>query len=134
VNELIILTIQLAKITKDVIEVLAIDILSPFSNRCNHIEEIKINALWKMANSNSVDRLVGFNSGLKRDYSSKTRNRKNSDTKDRSFDAIRALPLIVIRSRRGVCISPNGLVVPTCRINVRIGRADIKYLRLIDYL
>jgi hypothetical protein len=32
VNELVILIIHLAKVTKDVIEVLAIDILSPFSN------------------------------------------------------------------------------------------------------
>ena len=41
-----------------------------------------------MVDSNLVDCLVGFNSGFKRDYSSKTRKRKNSDTKDPSFDAI----------------------------------------------
>jgi hypothetical protein len=66
VNELVILTIHLAKVTKDVIEVLAIDILPPFSNRRhNHVEEIKTCALTKMVDSNSVDLLVGFNSGLK---------------------------------------------------------------------
>jgi hypothetical protein len=66
VNELVILTIHLAEVTEDVIEVLAIDILSPFSNRChNHVEEIRTCALRKMADSNSVDLLVGFNSGLK---------------------------------------------------------------------
>jgi hypothetical protein len=66
VNEFVILTIHLVEVTEDVIEVLATDILLPFSNRRhNHIEEIKICALRKMADSNSVDLLVGFNSGLK---------------------------------------------------------------------
>jgi hypothetical protein len=67
VNELVILTIYLAEVTKDVIEVFAIDILPPFSNqRYNHVEEIRTCALRKMADSNSVDLLVGFNSGLKK--------------------------------------------------------------------
>jgi hypothetical protein len=45
---------------------LAIDILPPFSNRCNiHVEEIKTSALGKMDDSNLVNYLVGFNSGLK---------------------------------------------------------------------
>jgi hypothetical protein len=40
-NELVILTIHLVEVTKDVIEVLAIDILPPFSNRCNsHVENV----------------------------------------------------------------------------------------------
>jgi hypothetical protein len=95
VNELVILIIHLAKVTKDVIEVLAIDILSPFSNWCNnHVLEIKTSILRKMANSNSVDLLVGFNSGLKQDYGSKARERKNNDTKDRCFDVASAPPLV----------------------------------------
>jgi hypothetical protein len=66
VNELIILTIHLAEVTEDVIEVLAIDIWRPFSNRCyNHVEKIRTSTLRKMADSNSVYLLVGFNSGLK---------------------------------------------------------------------
>jgi hypothetical protein len=36
VNELVILRIHLAKVTKDIIEVLAIDILPSFSNQCNN--------------------------------------------------------------------------------------------------
>jgi hypothetical protein len=72
VNALIILKIHLAEVTEDVIEVLAIDILPLFSNRRhNHVEEIRTCALRKMADSNSVDLLVGFNSRLKRDYGSK---------------------------------------------------------------
>jgi hypothetical protein len=56
---------------EDVIEVLAIDILPPFSKRCHsHVEKIRTCALRKMADSNSVDLLVVFNSGLKRDYGS----------------------------------------------------------------
>jgi hypothetical protein len=51
-NELVILTIHLAEVTKDVIEVLAIDILPSFSNRRdNHVQEIRTNALGKMADS-----------------------------------------------------------------------------------
>jgi hypothetical protein len=68
VNELIILTIHLAEVTEDIIEVLATDIWRVFSNRHHsHVEEIMTSALKKMAisNSNSVDLLVGFNSGLK---------------------------------------------------------------------
>jgi hypothetical protein len=66
VNELVILTIHLAEVTEDVIEVLAIDILPPFSKRRHsHVEEIRTYALRKMADSNSVDLLVRFNSGLK---------------------------------------------------------------------
>jgi hypothetical protein len=113
VNELVILTIHLTEVTEDVIEVLAIDILSPFSKQCHsHVEEIRTCALRKMANSNLVDLLVGFNSELKRDYGSKTRKRKNSDTKDRSLDVESALPLVAMLNRRGVCILLNGLAVP----------------------
>jgi hypothetical protein len=66
VNELVIITIHLAEVTKDVVEVLTIDIRRPFSNRRHsHVEEIRTYALRKMANSNSVYLLVGFNSGLK---------------------------------------------------------------------
>jgi hypothetical protein len=72
-----------------------------------------------------VDLLIRFNSGLKQDYGSKTRGRKNSDTKDRSFDVASTLLLVVMLSRRGVCIPPNGLVVPSCRINVRIWGARV---------
>jgi hypothetical protein len=76
VNELVILTIHLTEVTKDVIEVLAIDILPSFSNRRhNHVQEIKTSALGKMADTNLVDLLVGLNSGLKQDYGSKTRER-----------------------------------------------------------
>jgi hypothetical protein len=123
VNELVILTIHLPKVTKDVIEVLAIDILPPFSNRSNsHIEEIMISALQKMANSNLVDLLVGLKSGFKQDSGSKTRERKN---KDRSFDVTSALPLVAMLSRRGICIPPNRLVVPSCRINFWTWRARV---------
>jgi hypothetical protein len=109
VNELLIL-----EITEDVVEALAIDILPPFpKRRHSHVEEIRTCALRKMADSNSVDLLVRFNSGLKRDYGSKTRKRKNSDTKDRSFDVESALPLVAMLNRRGVCIPPNGLAVPS---------------------
>jgi hypothetical protein len=126
VNELVILTIHLAKVTEDVVEVLTIDIRRPFSNRHHsHVEEIRTSALMKMANSNSVDLLVVFNSGLKRDYGSKTRERKNSDTKDRSLDVASVLPLIAMLSRRGVYIPPNGLTVPGCRMNVRIWQARV---------
>ena len=78
---------------KDVIELLAIDILHLFSNQCNnHIQEIRTSALWKMADSNFIDCLVGFNFRFKWDYSSRTMNGKNNDTKDRSFDVKRTLP------------------------------------------
>jgi hypothetical protein len=79
----------------------------------------------KITDSNSVDLLVRFNSGLKRDYGSNTREKKNSDTKDRSLDVVSALPLIAMLNRRGVCIPPNGLAVPSSRINVRIWRAKV---------
>jgi hypothetical protein len=99
---------------EDVIEVLAIDILPPFSKRRHsHVEEIRTCALRKMANSNLVDLHVGFNSGLMRDYGSKTRKKKNSDTKDRSFDVASALPLVAMLSHRGICILPNGLTIPS---------------------
>jgi hypothetical protein len=125
-NELVILTIHLAEVTKDVIEVLAIDVLPPFSNRPNsHVLEIRTSALEEMADSNSVDLLVGIHSGLKRDYGSKTRERKNNDTKNRSFDVTRALPLVAMLSRWGVCILSNALAVLSCRINVRIGQAGV---------
>jgi hypothetical protein len=78
-----------------------------------------------MADSNSVHLLVGFNSGLKRDYGSETRERKNSDTKDHSLDVASALPLVAMLSRRGVYIPPNGLAVPGCRMNVRIWLAKV---------
>ena len=123
-NELVILTIHFAKVMKDIIEVLAIDILSLFSNQHNsHVLEIRTSALGKVANSNSVDLLVGFHSRLKQDYGSKSKERKNSDTKDRSFDVASALPLVAMLSRQGICILPNGLAIPSCRINVRIGQA-----------
>jgi hypothetical protein len=122
VNELVILTIHLTKVSKDIIEVLAIDILPPFSNRRNnHVQEIKTSVVGKMADCNLVDLIVGFNSRLKQDYVSKTRERKNNANKDRSLDVMRALPLIVMLSRWGVCILPNRLVVQSCRINVWIG-------------
>jgi hypothetical protein len=48
VNELVILTIHLTEVTEDVIEVLAIDIRRPFSNRRrSHVEEIRTCALRK---------------------------------------------------------------------------------------
>jgi hypothetical protein len=125
-NELVILTIHLAKVTKTLIEVLAIDILPPFSNcRNSHVEEIRTSVLWKKADSNLVDLFVGFNFGLKQDYSSKARKRKNSDTKDRSFDVTSALPLVAMLNRRGVCIPLNRLTVLSCRINVQIGQARV---------
>jgi hypothetical protein len=69
VNELVILIIHLAEVTEDVVEVLTIDIRRPFSNRRHsHVEEIRTCALRKMADSNSVYLLVGFNFELKRDY------------------------------------------------------------------
>ena len=93
---------------------LAIDILPPFSKRYhNHVEEIKTCALRKMADSNLVDLLIGFNFGLKQDYGSKTRKKKNSDTKDQFFDVASAFSLVAILSCRGVCILPNGFVVPS---------------------
>ena len=126
VTEFVILTIHLAEVTKDVIEVLAIDILPPFSYQCHsHIEEIRTCALRKMANSNLVDLLVRFNSRLKRDYGFKTRKWKNSDTKDHSLDVVSALPLIAMLSRWGVYIPPNGLVVSGCRMNVHMWRARV---------
>jgi hypothetical protein len=126
VNELVILTIHLAEVTEDVVEMLTIDIRCPFSNRRHsHVEEIRTSTLRKMAESNSVYLLVGFNSGLKRDYGSKTRERNNSDTKDRSLDIASTLPLVAMLNRRGIYIPPNGLVVPGCRMNVRIWRARV---------
>ena len=78
-----------------------------------------------MANSNLVDLLVGFNSGLKQDYGSKTKERKNCDTKDRSFDIMCAFPLIAMFTCWSICILPNRLAIPSCRINVQIGRARL---------
>ena len=121
VNELVIFAIHLIEVIEDVIEVLAIDILPSISNQCHsHVQEIMTSALGKMANSNLVDLLVRFNSRLKQDYGSKIKERKNSDTKDCSFDVARALPLVAMLNSQGVCILPNGLVVPNCRINVQI--------------
>jgi hypothetical protein len=100
VNEFVILTIHLAEVTEDIIEVFTIDIRRPFSNRRHsHVGEIRTSALRKMADSNLVYLLIGFNSGFKRDYGSKTRERKNSDTKDRSLDVASALPLVAMLSR-----------------------------------
>jgi hypothetical protein len=126
VDELVTFKIHLAKVTKDVIEVLVIDILSLFSNQHhNHVQEIRTSALGKTADSNLVDFLVRFNSGLKQDYGSKTRERKNNDTNDRSFDVASVLPLLAMLSRRGVYIPLNGLAIPSCRINVWIWRAMV---------
>jgi hypothetical protein len=126
VNELVILIIHLAEVTKDVIEVLAIDILPLFSNRRHsHVQEIRTSALGKMANNNLVDLLVGLNSGLKRDYGFKTRERKSSDTKDHSFNVASAFPLVAMLSGWGICIPPNGLVALSCRINVWIWWAGV---------
>jgi hypothetical protein len=114
VNELVILIIHLAEITKYVIEVLAIDMLPSFFNRRHsHVQEIRTSTLEEMANSNSVDLLVGLNSGLKQDYGSKTRERKNSDTNDRAFDVAGALLLVVMLSCWGICILPNRLAIPS---------------------
>jgi hypothetical protein len=126
VNELVTLTIHLVEVTEDVIEMLAIDILPSFSNRRHsQVQEVRTSALGKMADRNSVDLLIGFNSGLKRDDGSEAREMKNSDTKDRSFDVASALLFVVMLSRRGICILPNGLTVPSSRITVRIWRAKV---------
>ena len=120
VNELVILTFHLAEITKDVIEVLTIDILPLFSNCCHsHVQEIMTSILRKMVDNNLVDFLVRSNSRLKQDYGSKIRERKNSNTKDHSFDVASVLPLVVMLSHQGICILPNGLVVPSYWINSR---------------
>ena len=64
--EFVIVTIHLIEVTKDVIEVLAIDVLPSFSNRSNsHILEIRRNVLREMADSNLVNLLVGIHFGLK---------------------------------------------------------------------
>jgi hypothetical protein len=78
-----------------------------------------------MANSTSVDLLIGLNSGLKQDYDSKTKERKNNDTKDHSFDVASSLLLVAMLSRRGIWIMPNRFAVPNCRINVWIWRAKV---------
>jgi hypothetical protein len=78
-----------------------------------------------MADNNSVDFLVGFNSGLKQDYGSKTRERKNNDTKDHSFDVASTLPLVAMLKHQRICILPNRLVIPSCRINIQIGRTKV---------
>jgi hypothetical protein len=59
-----------------------------------------------MVDNNSVDLIIGLNFGLKQDYDSKTKERKNSHTKDRSFDVPSALPLIAMLSHWGICILP----------------------------
>jgi hypothetical protein len=126
VNELITLIIHLAKVTEDVIEVLAIDILPSFFNRRHsHVQEVRTSALGKMTNSNSVDLLVQFNSGLKRDDGSKARKRKNSDTKDCSFDVASTLLFVAMLNRWGVCIPSNDLTILCSRTNVRIWRARV---------
>jgi hypothetical protein len=126
VNELVILTIHLAKVTEDLVEVLIIDIRRPFSNRRHsNVEKVRTSALRKMADSNPVDLLVVFNSILKRYYGSKTRERKNSDTKDRSLDVASALSLVGMLSRQGVYIPPNGVTIPGCRMNVWIWWAKV---------
>ena len=112
---------------------LAINILPSFFNRCHsHVQEIRTSAFRKMVDSNLVDFLIEFNSRLKRDYGSKTRERKNSDTRDPSFDITSrvvcvpgmttliasALPLVAMLNHWGICIPPNGLTIPSYRINV----------------
>jgi hypothetical protein len=135
VNELVILTIHLAKVTKDVIEVLAIDILPSFSNRRhNHVQEIRTSILGKMADSNSVDLLVGLNSRFKRDYGSKTRERENNDTNNHFFDIASALPLVAMLSCWDVYIPLNRLAVLSCRIIVQIGRARVIIDRSLKYV
>ena len=126
VNELVVLTIHLAEVTEDVIEVLAIDILPSFSKWCHgHVEEIRTYALRKMVDGNLVDLLVRFNSRFKRDYGSKTRKKKNSDTKDRSFDVASTLPFVAMLSWQNVCIPPNGLAFPSWRMNIQIWQARV---------
>ena len=78
-----------------------------------------------MANGNLIDLLVEFNSRLKQDYGSKTRKRKNSNTKDGSFDIASTLPLVVMLKCRGICILPNGLAVLSWRMNIWIWRARV---------
>jgi hypothetical protein len=73
-----------------------------------------------MVGSNLVDLLVGLNSRSKQDYGSETKERKKSDTKDRSFDVKYALPLVVMLNYWSICILLNKLVVPICRIIVQI--------------
>jgi hypothetical protein len=51
-----------------------------------------------MADNNSVNLLVRFNFGLKWDYGSKAKERKNSDTKDCFLDVANALPLVAMLS------------------------------------
>ena len=65
-----------------------------------------------MVDGNLIDLLIRFNFGLKQDYGSKIRKKKNSDTKDYSLDVASALLLVAMLSHRGVCILPNGLAVP----------------------
>jgi hypothetical protein len=74
-----------------------------------------------MADSNLIDLLVGFHIRLKQNYGSKTKKRKNSDTKDHSFDVTRALLLVAMFNRWGICIPLKGLAILSCRINVWIG-------------
>jgi hypothetical protein len=78
-----------------------------------------------MADNNLVVLFVRLNSGLKQDYGSKTRERKNNDTKDRSFDVASSLPFVAMLSHWCVYIPLNGLAVPCCRINVPIEQAKV---------
>jgi hypothetical protein len=120
------LQIHFAEVTIDVIKVLAIDILPLFSNRYNnHVHKIRTSALKEMLLSNLVDLFIGLNSKFKRDYGSKTRERKNNDTKDYSFADTRALLLVAKLSRWCICILPNRLVVPSCRKIIWIGRVRV---------
>ena len=66
VTELVILTIHLAEVTKDVIEVLAIHILPrfPIDTTAMLKKSRQTCVLRKMANSNTVDLLVRFNTRL----------------------------------------------------------------------
>jgi hypothetical protein len=83
-----------------------------------------ITAPGKKVDNNLIDLHVGLNSGLKQDYGSKTRERKNSDTKDCSFDVVSALPLDAMLSHQSICIPLNRLAVSSCK-NIRIGRARV---------
>ena len=71
-----------------------------------------------MVDSNLVHLLARLNSKLKQNYDSKTREKKNSDTKDYFFDVARALPVVSMLNHQGVYIPLNRLIVPNCRIIV----------------
>jgi hypothetical protein len=95
--------------------------LPSISNYCNsHVYKIKISVLWKLANSNLVDFLVGLNFRFKQAYGTKTRKGKNNNTKDHPLDVPHVLPLVAMLGHLEVCILPNRFVVPGCGIVIRI--------------